>query len=529
MAFDEALQSVFREEHFKWGDYSVEPNHTYTYVLYAVQGNPDLGVQDPQNEGPSSTGPGLHYATKVSLEVRTNTLDGQEVHFNRGVAGSQRFARLSSGARELVPRSLEQWQWLSHGLEEALLNFVQRATENWGLRCAFYEAHYPPVIRALADARRRGASVGIVMDWKRASWSEDRKVWTQRGPQHLNYWALAEAGLLNSGCVHYRTQPNSAISHNKFIVLLAPDGPIFGHSNVGHVLTQPELCQKYLQYWERLAEDPDKKDMRILLVALAAFNEEITPLPTGDWSQVALFSPRLRWADALSFIAQLILRARSSVAFTAAFGIGREVAPALLAAGSEGAGTPLPTYLLLESQGNWQASRDAVQELQRKSNVRVAFGMHLEGPAGLADMARAGAWIPEHLTGLNEHVRYVHTKILLIDMFSDEPIAAALETRLQHTRSVHTHTACLWEGPCSGNFSRASMESNDENMLLIRGDRNLCDAYAVEFFRIFEHMRFRNSQQGHLGAGPATRAEAPVMCRCGQADRVLDCLAVHWS
>ena len=36
--------------------------------------------------------------------------------------------------------------------------------------------------------------------------------------------------------------------------------------SLGFALLRPELCQKYLQYWERLAEDPDKKDMRILLV-----------------------------------------------------------------------------------------------------------------------------------------------------------------------------------------------------------------------------------------------------------------------
>ena len=60
-------------------------------------------------------------------------------------------------------------------------------------------------------------------------------------------------------------------------------GAIFGHSNVGHVVTQqqpqtpryfsrisvsyarlwcarPELCRKYLEYWDRLVQDPDKKD-----------------------------------------------------------------------------------------------------------------------------------------------------------------------------------------------------------------------------------------------------------------------------
>ncbi|CAE7033027.1 Top3a [Symbiodinium natans] len=322
-----------------------------------------------------------------------------------------------------------------------------------------------------------------VMDWKIAGWSEDKK---------------AQMSIV------HRTRPLTAISHNKFIILTKPDGgmsvwtgstnltagAIFGHSNVGHILTEPQLCKKYVAYWEMLAQDPDKKD-------LAKFNEDLSPLPKeSGWAELVLFSPRLRWADALSFVAQLILKARQSVAFTAAFGISREISPALLAAGSEGAGAPVPTYLLLESQGNWQASRDAVQALQRKSNVRVAFGTHMEVPPS---KPQTGAWIPETLTGLNEHVRYVHTKVLLIDMFSDEPIVVS----------------------GSGNFSRASMESNDENVVVVRGNKNLAAAYSVEFFRIFEHMRFRNDVQGIGKKSEPEPAGDPqedsVMCRCGQA------------
>ncbi|CAE7322755.1 Top3a [Symbiodinium sp. CCMP2592] len=503
-----ALRCAIQE--FKWGDYTTKPNTRYRYTLCAIHGDPQIGIDSSPSGGPAKRGPGLHVAAQVELEVVIPAADGDhQVFFNRGVAGSQRFARLSTGTRESGPRSWEQWQWLSNGLEEALLSFIGRAHKGFELRCAFYEAHYPPVMRALAAAERRGASVQIVMDWKIASWSDDKKVWSQRGPQHLNYWALAESGLLNSGRVFHRTRPLAAISHNKFIILTAPDGAlsvwtgstnitagaIFGHSNVGHIVARPALCKKYMAYWERLTRDPEKKD-------LAQFNEQLSPLPEEEskWTELVLFSPRLRWADALSFMAQLILKARHSVAFTAAFGISREISPALLAAGSEGAGMPVPTYLLLESQGNWQASRDAVQALQRKSNVRVAFGMHMEVPPG-KPQPQGGAWIPETLTGLNEHVRYVHTKILLIDMFSDEPIVVS----------------------GSGNFSRASMESNDENVVVVRGNTNLSDAYSVEFFRIFEHMRFRNHVQGIdkrvevEPPGPQAEALDEVMCRCGQA------------
>ncbi|CAE7424018.1 SLC2A3 [Symbiodinium sp. CCMP2592] len=460
-----ALRCAIQE--FKWGDYTTKPNTRYRYTLCAIHGDPQIGIDSSPSGGPAKRGPGLHVAAQVELEVVIPAADGDhQVFFNRGVAGSQRFARLSTGTRESGPRSWEQWQWLSNGLEEALLSFIGRAHKGFELRCAFYEAHYPPVMRALAAAERRGASVQIVMDWKIASWSDDKKVWSQRGPQHLNYWALAESGLLNSGRVFHRTRPLAAISHNKFIILTAPDGAlsvwtgstnitagaIFGHSNVGHIVARPALCKKYMAYWERLTRDPEKKD-------LAQFNEQLSPLPEEEskWTELVLFSPRLRWADALSFMAQLILKARHSVAFTAAFGISREISPALLAAGSEGAGMPVPTYLLLESQGNWQASRDAVQALQRKSNVRVAFGMHMEVPPG-KPQPQGGAWIPETLTGLNEH-------------------AAAQGS----------------------------------------------DAYSVEFFRIFEHMRFRNHVQGIdkrvevEPPGPQAEALDEVMCRCGQA------------
>merc|ERR1712080_361157 len=108
---------------------------------------------------------------------------------------------------------------------------------------------------------------------------------------------------------------------------------------------------------------------------------------------------------ALDFFAQLIHGAKSCVAFTAAFGISGDIAPALL-----GNDTVLK-YILLESEGQFAASRAAVRQLRRHQTVRIAMGTHLE--EGPADESHGG-WRPESLTGLNQHVKYVHTKILLI-------------------------------------------------------------------------------------------------------------------
>jgi len=209
-------------------------------------------------------------------------------------------------------------------------------------------------------------------------------------------------------------------------------------------------------------------------------------LPTGSSDRpgpnsFALFSPRLRWAAALDFLAQLVREAQQCVCFTAAFGISKEMAPALLG------GDEVPKYILLESEGNWPSSREAIWELGKLANVRLAFGTHIEA----LPSASRYSWQREDLTGLNQHVKYVHTKILLIDPFSDEPVIVS----------------------GSANFSRASMESNDENLIVVRGDKDLADTVAAEFFRIFGHMRYRNELEeehglcGRGGSGPHRRIQ----------------------
>ena len=44
----------------------------------------------------------------------------------------------------------------------------------------------------------------------------------------------------------------------------------------------------------------------------------------------------------------------------------------------------------------------------------------------------------------------------------------------------------------SANFSEASTNDNDENMLIIRGDKRVADIYFTEFNRLFNHYYFRS-------------------------------------
>jgi phosphatidylserine/phosphatidylglycerophosphate/cardiolipin synthase-like enzyme len=63
----------------------------------------------------------------------------------------------------------------------------------------------------------------------------------------------------------------------------------------------------------------------------------------------------------------------------------------------------------------------------------------------------------------------IHAKTLVIDPWGDDPAVLI----------------------GSANFSRPSCTKNDENTLLIRGDKRVAAMVAVEFIRMYEHYRSR--------------------------------------
>jgi phosphatidylserine/phosphatidylglycerophosphate/cardiolipin synthase-like enzyme len=68
------------------------------------------------------------------------------------------------------------------------------------------------------------------------------------------------------------------------------------------------------------------------------------------------------------------------------------------------------------------------------------------------------------------HVAFVHTKFLLSDPLGADPIVVT----------------------GSANFSVASTKDNDENMVIVRGDRRVADIYFTEFNRLWGHYYFRS-------------------------------------
>ena len=127
--------------------------------------------------------------------------------------------------------------------------------------------------------------------------------------------------------------------------------------------------------------------------------------------------------------------------------------------------------------------------LERDRDTQIALGASLNRDAIELELGghRLDEWFreEEHYRRVG-HIFYVHTKIMLIDVLTDDPL-------------VFTGSA---------NFSPNSLLANDENMLLIRGDTAVADVYVTEFLRLFNHFYFRHIAQtlAREGSGDPTKA-----------------------
>jgi phosphatidylserine/phosphatidylglycerophosphate/cardiolipin synthase-like enzyme len=432
---------------FLWGDYGAAPEHVYTYEVSAMYGTP----------GKLETG------ARAVVHVATESEEHEDhaIFFNRGAAGSQAYAkRFGNRAPGDVPFR-EAYKWLSRGLEEALLRFIGQAHEpGFALRAAVYEFQHTRVLEAFRIAVDAGADVRIIYDAvPRKGDDTDKK----------NLAAIKAAGLEDRVIARKRAD----IAHNKFVVLLrggvplqvwtgstnVTEGAIFGHSNVGHVVRDRKVAGAYLDYWSALAGDPAR-------AALRSFNDAAVRVGVRRprRAETSVFSPRTR-LDALEWYVRIAESAESGLFLTAAFGVGRQIRPLFEAR------RDYLRYLLLESE------RGLVETIRRDPGNMVVAGAHV---------AAGGwrQWIEERLTGLNGHVRYIHTKYMLVDPLGPSPVVVT----------------------GSANWSEKSSNRNDENMLIIRGDSRVADVYLGEFMRLFNHFEMRGRRMERGRSEPPRRA-----------------------
>ena len=428
---------------FQWADYSAHPDYDYTYRVTAL-----LGTATKLVEGATA-----------SVRVQTEAEYGSKhsVFFNRGSLATQEYARRFQDRppSKLPPVEADAARrWLSRGLHEAVDAFIGRAKNgDYGLFGAIYEFRWPAVLDSIAAAKERGADVRILFD---AIKSETRDA----------NEAAINASTIPAGVCTPRTR--GTIMHNKFFVLTKKGKPvavwtgstnlsengIFGQSNVGHLVEDAKVARAYLDYFNEMSGDPVAGDER-------AWVDAHNPRPPSLWSQdlTEVFSPHTGTA-VLDWYAQIAAGAQKGLFMTFPFGMDERFLSVY------DNGDDVLRFALMEKEGNGAGlaqGRIDVRRIRRLPNVIVALGNRIVTNS-------FDRWLKE-ADGIGRNVDWVHTKYMIVDPLGSTPIVVT----------------------GSANFSEASTNKNNENMLVIRGDTRVADIYLGEFMRLYSHYAFREA------------------------------------
>ena len=442
---------------FQWADYSAKPEHEYTYRVVALHGTPQQLEE--------------RYETSVRIQTESETGETQQVYFNRGAVASQEYARRfqNKAPDELLGSQREAaYRWLSRGLLEALEAFANRAKDaSFGLFGAVYEFQWEAALKAVKVAADRGAQVRVVYD----------AIPSKTGPVDNNETAIGQVGMQGL-CI---PRSKGKIMHNKFFVLTENGAPkavwsgstnltengIFGHANCGHVVEDDKIAQAYLEYWNELQGNPESKAERTWM-------GEHNPAPPEPWSAeiVPVFSPR-KGLKVLDWYAELADSAKKALFMTFAFGMHKDFQEVY--ENNDG----VLRYALMEKEGNGRGLEQGkidIARIRKLPNVVVAVGNTIV-------VNSFDRWLKERRQLMKKaNVRWIHTKYMLVDPLGEAPVVVT----------------------GSANFSEASTNANDENMLVIRGDKRVADIYLGEFIRLFSHYAFREAVAWAQAEHPGT-------------------------
>lgn len=426
---------------FHWGDYTAKPGQKYTYTIHAFKGKPGA----------------LTVFEQVDLEVTTENPEsigknGHAVHFNRTVAASQAFSRRFPSLPKGEVTDPNARAWLSRGLAESLIKFIDETKAGEGLHLFIYEFEKEEYFEALQRAKKRGVKLEIL---------HDAIIKDGKGPSLEADPLIKKFGL--SSVTKGRNGPGIGISHNKFMVRTTKagkptivwtgstnftDSGVYAQANVGHVVADAKVAAAYFEWHQDIFKAPDMNASDSRKLAM-----QISTVPAGSslkGTQLVL-SPRTN-VDAIDECAKLVGAAKRMVCFTAPFALHDTLENALEKA-------PAQVFGLLNKDG---VVGKALHEA--KNTLLAATG-------AIDEKSVLEAWQGEMLKeSLHHSGVYVHTKFILIDPVSDNPLVIS----------------------GSANFSNNSSKNNDENQLFIGGETEVADVYLGEFMRIFDHYYFRD-------------------------------------
>lgn len=474
-------------QRLSWTDHGPRLGDRLAYRVTARIGTP----------GSLRDGPSSDWTEEITLSA---TCGDSEAYFNRGVVLSQFVAHLMQengwNAADIKAHAGEVHdklrEFLSGELRLALLRLLQETRDDADgeLYAALFELSDPELVPALAALGDRAHVVlgnGAVK-----SKGDDEN-------------AAARAALKAAGVdVRDRMSAPTFLAHNKFCVLTRKGQPeiawtgstnwqptgLCTQANNGILIRDGGFATDFRAAWERLADAGNDHPP-----ALKADNTVNPPavytLPdqSSAYAQFTAVTAPHKGYQALdiSELLDLIAGAKQSLLF-AMFMPGEQIFEAAVNRGSDifvrGVANTFPKDTLDQPSDDSHVSVDMINNGQRRE-----FGLDVVRPANFDSFAEWAAEITTQQFNAIGHA-IIHSKVLVIDAWGDRP-----------TLVTGSH-----------NFSKTASTSNDENFIVITGNRALAQAYAVNCLGLYDHYRWREyvsqtQQQGrkpwsHLSGDP---------------------------
>ncbi|WEK71426.1 MAG: phospholipase D-like domain-containing protein [Candidatus Chryseobacterium colombiense] len=447
---------------YMWTDYLVDSGDTVRYRVIPMIDQENNLVQDGNNIS--------DWSNWVTLKAKPT-----DAFFNRGLVSSQFVSRkLINLPEKERKKTLDQHlnneksplrKLMGGELLNAIYRFLDEpcinGNEDIHLFAALYELNDAVLIKKLNAIGKRA---NIIL----ANGAFGDK---DLDPQKENADKLDKTNLIR------RIVRSPHFAHNKFAILAKKNGEnyepykvLMGSTNWTHnglftqvnnavVIEDKEVSDYYFQEWQKIKEDCDQNGIGLYGQAFKAFNA--TPKSNKTGKIETWFTPTKKAAD-MEEAMQLIDNAKDGILF------------------------------LMFKPGNLKSAvlYHKIYERAKEENAPLIHGVINTDPGGKDDPTiqfvdkgkkQSGSFLfattPENLKEdfgfwkkeLPKPSVTIHSKIVLIDPFGDNPI--------------------LITG--SHNMGLKASGSNDDNLNIIRDNPELCQSYAVHMLAIYHHFRSR--------------------------------------
>jgi phosphatidylserine/phosphatidylglycerophosphate/cardiolipin synthase-like enzyme len=463
-------------QRFSWTDHDADTGDTVSYQVVPVirSAGGDLGLKQADASA---------WSQPQVLGVMVGDF---EPFFNRGFVISQFMARYLK-ERGLT---LEQFKhqiseaddttirgFLSGDLRTRLLQEIEQTKQDGGeLFAALFELSDPELLEALAGLGQRAHVVlanGSITKLKGESTEEARKRDENKDARKTLIDKQVDVGVVD------RFIAPGPLGHNKFFARTDTQGRTVAawtgstnwtptglctQVNNGLLIKDAAVAQMYRDQWDLLRQA--RSDFPAKLVTSNNTPKAAGPNTPGSARSVVWFTRTAKGVD-LDALRAEVQAARRGILFLM-FQPGSAGLFSAVAAAS--ADSKLYVRGVVSELPNSRGDESAVDVNIIDGTRHTPLHLDIIQPEG-AEQTFAGfaAEVTHNEFRATIGWAIVHSKVVVVDAFSDDP-----------TVITGSH-----------NFSVSASSKNDENFIIVKGDRALARAYAVNIYGAYAHYRWR--------------------------------------